>query len=164
LVARPSVEPTDEFAPGFRLSTTDAVVLVSGAIAAVALAAIVPWWGLTIAFVVGHFFLFCNVVRMARPLELAWAGVFLALAAATIALEAPGWPLTTSISLVATAVVVAIQMRRPSYHGVGWQRINPGLRAWFEARLLDAAGADANNDPQTKEGRQWISRGSTTRR
>jgi len=123
----------DEFAPGFRLSVLDAIVLVIGVAAAFALATVVPWWGFMVAFVVAHFFLFCNVVRMARPLELAWAGVFLAFAAATIALDAPGWPITTSISLVATAVVVGIQMRKPSYHGVGWQRINPGLRAWWDA-------------------------------
>lgn len=123
----------NEFSPGFRFSVRDALVLVIGAVAASALATVVAWWGFVVAFVVAHFFLFCNVVRMARPLELAWAVVFVALAAATLVLDAPGWPMTTSISLVATAVVVALQMRKPSYHGVGWQRINPGLRAWWDA-------------------------------
>jgi hypothetical protein len=163
-VASRNAEAANAFAPGFRLSVLDACVLAAGAATAVALATVVAWWGFAVAFVVAHFFLFCNVVRMARPLELAWAGLFLALAGATIALEVPGWPATIAASLAMTAAVVAIQLRKPSYHGLGWQRINPGLRAWFEARLLDAAGADANNDPQTKEGRQWISRGSTTRR
>jgi len=45
----------------------------------------------------------------------------------------PGWPITTSVSLVVTLVVVVLQMRKPSYHGLGWQRINPGLRSWWDA-------------------------------
>lgn len=124
---------TREFAPGFRLSARDVVVLIVGAAAAAYLSALEPWWGFMVAFVVGHFFLFCNVVRMARPLELTWAAVFLALASATLLAEAPGWPATAGASLAATLVVVGLQMRRPSYHGVGWQRINPGLRAWWDA-------------------------------
>jgi len=53
----------------FRLSTIDVIVLVAGAITASALATLNYWsWGFVIAFVLGHFFLFCNVVRMARPL------------------------------------------------------------------------------------------------
>lgn len=128
------VDSRKEFSPGFRLSLRDAIVLVAGAGAAYGLAAIEPWWGAMAAFVVAHFFLFCNVVRMARPLELAWAGAFLALATGTLAFEAPGWPATTLASLAVTLVVVLMQLRRPSYHGVAWQRINPGLRAWWEAR------------------------------
>jgi hypothetical protein len=122
-----------EFAPGFRLSVRDVVVLVLGAAAAAYLFTLEPWWGFIVAFVVGHFFLFCNVVRMARPLELTWAAVFLALASATLLAEAPGWPVTAGASLVATLVVVGLQVRKPSYHGVGWRRINPGLRAWWDA-------------------------------
>ena len=122
------------FAPGFRLSVLDVIILVVGVVAAFGLAMVVWWWGFVVGFVVAHFFLFCNVVRMARPLELAWTGVFVALAAATVALDAPpGWPLTASVSLVTTVAVVIIEMRKPSYHGLGWQWINPGLPAWWEA-------------------------------
>ena len=110
------------------------VVIVLGAAAAAWLAGIEPWWGAMVAFVVGHFFLFCNVVRMARPYELAWTAVFVALACPTLLAEWPGWPATTAVALALTVVVVVLQMRRPSYHGVLWQRINPGLRAWWEQR------------------------------
>ena len=122
-----------DFAPGFRLSLRDVIVILIGIAAAAYLFRIEPWWSFIVAFVVAHFFLFCNVVRMARPLELTWAGVFLALASATLLAEVPGWPVTAAVSLVVTAVVVALQMRKPSYHGVGWQRINPGLRAWWSS-------------------------------
>lgn len=127
------------FDAGFRMSVRDAIVIVVGAAAAVALATLVWWWGVAIAFVVAHFFLFCNVVRMARPLELAWAAVFVVLAVTTIALEVPGWSTTISISLVVTVALVARQLREPTYHGLGWQRINPGLRAWWEARQAERA-------------------------
>jgi len=127
-----------EFAPGFRLSVSDAIVLAIGTVTAIALATVSFWWGFVIAFVVGHFFLFCNVVRMARPLELAWAGVFVALAGATVAVDTPGWLVTVLVSLLVTAVVVVIQIRKPSYHGVGWQRINPGLPAWWKSQMADS--------------------------
>jgi hypothetical protein len=115
------------FAPGFRLSRVDAIVIAGGAAGAIALSMFEWWWGFVVAFVLGHFFLFCNVVRMARPLELIWGAVFVALAAATISLGAPGWPATALLSLAVTAIVVVVEMRKPSYHGVGWQWINPGL-------------------------------------
>jgi hypothetical protein len=98
------------------------------------------WWGFVPAFVLAHFFLFCNVVRMARPLELAWAGIFVVLAAATVAFETPGWLVTALVSLLVTVVVVIVEMRKPSYHGVGWQRINPGMAAWWEARGAEKGG------------------------
>jgi hypothetical protein len=31
------------------------------------------------------------------------------------------------------SAVVVLQMRKSSYHGIAWQRINPGLRAWWDA-------------------------------
>ena len=128
------------FAPGFRLSVLDMTVLTVGVTAAFALANTVCWWGLVFGFVLGHFFLFCNVVRMSRPLELAWAAVFFFLAAATIALGTPGWRVTVSVSLFATVVVVVVQIRKPSYHGVGWRWINPKLPIWWKSRK--SKGAD----------------------
>ncbi|HZZ77838.1 MAG TPA: hypothetical protein VFE62_04935 [Gemmataceae bacterium] len=122
------------FSPGFRLSKVDIVVLVAGTIGAIALALIVPWLAFVISFVLGHFFLFCNIIRMARALELIWAGIFVLLAGATVSFDAPGWLLTACVSSMATLVLVAIQMRRLSYHGVGWQWINPNLPTWWAAK------------------------------
>jgi len=126
------------FAPGFRLSVLDVTILTLGATVAYALATEVWWWGFLVGFVIGHFFLFCNVLRMARSLELAWAAVFIVLAAATLTLDIIDWQVTVSISLVATVVVAVIQMRRPSYHGIGWQWINPELPEWWKSRESDA--------------------------
>src|SRR5262249_27454363 len=90
------------FAPGFRLSVVDVSVIVGGTTAAIVLSMYVWWWGFVPAFVLAHFFLFCNVVRMARPLELVWAGVFVVLAGATVAFETPGWLVTAVVSLLVT--------------------------------------------------------------
>ncbi len=123
------------FAPGFRLSVLDVLILIIGIVGAFALSMVVWWWGFVVGFVLGHFFLFCNVVRMARPLELAWSGVFVALASGTIALDTPGWLVAACASLSVTVLAVVIEMRKPSYHGVGWRWINPGLPAWWESRM-----------------------------
>jgi hypothetical protein len=87
-----------------------------------------------VLLVVGHFFLFCNVFRVSRALELAWSGVFTVLAAATLASGYPGWYFTAAISLAMTVAVVALEMRKPSYHGIFWQRVNPRLPEWWNEK------------------------------
>ena len=127
------------FVPGFRLSVGDGLVPAGGVVAAIVLSMFVWWQGFVVGFVVAHFFLFCNVVRMARPLEFLWSGIFVALAAATIAIDMPGWVATFVVSAVVTAIVVVLEIRKPSYHGVGWKWINPGLPARWEAQMSKQA-------------------------
>jgi hypothetical protein len=76
---------------------------------------------------------------MARPLEFLWSGVFVALAGATIAIDMPGWVATFVVSALVTATVVILEIRKPSYHGVGWKWINPGLPARWEAQMSKRA-------------------------
>jgi hypothetical protein len=123
-----------KFSPGFRLSPLDVLVLVAGAAGVVALASLEGWLGLVAGFPLAHFFLFCNVFRVARPLELLWAVAFASPAAATILWGVPGWWATSLGSVFVAGFVVAVEMRKPSYHGVGWRRINPGLPSWWETR------------------------------
>lgn len=122
------------FRPGFRFSRLDAVVLLVATIAAGALAPFAGWLSVAILFVVGHFFLFCNVLRMSRPLELIWAGLFCALAIPAIFIEIPAWPIVFLATLGATIVVGLIQIRLRSYHGVAWQTFNPDLPHWWQSR------------------------------
>ncbi len=58
------------FQPGFRLSAIDIAVICAGAVATVVFWQRTWWIGFVIAFVTAHFFLFCNVFRISRPLEL----------------------------------------------------------------------------------------------
>jgi hypothetical protein len=123
--------PERHFSPGFRLSALDVVVLVVGAAVAIAVSSVDVWIGAAIAFVVAHFFLFCNVLRMSRPLELVWAAAFAALSIAATAFDLLGWPLVFAWSICLTGVLAIIEARRPSYHGVGWRSLNPKLREWW---------------------------------
>ncbi|MDD4964645.1 MAG: hypothetical protein PHI11_12090 [Gallionella sp.] len=124
---------TRPFSPGFRLSRTDLVVLWIGAIAAVGVGRIDLALGIAIAFTVGHFFLFCNVLRMARSRELIWAGVFLGLAVSTLMQGQPSWGVTFGIAFAVTVIISMVQLRHPAYHGIAWQYFNPNLPQWWEA-------------------------------
>lgn len=128
-----------KFSPGFRWSAVDVAALVVGGVGAAAVSAIAWWLSLAVGIPLAAFFLFCNVFRVSRPLELLWAGVFIALAAATILWDVPGWWATTIGAGCVAAVVVAVEMRRPSYHGIGWRRINPGLSVWWETHAARSA-------------------------
>ncbi|HVU28664.1 MAG TPA: hypothetical protein VHG71_13145 [Verrucomicrobiae bacterium] len=89
-----------------------------------------------VAFAVGHFFLFCNVFRISRRLELVWTGIFVVLTGGTVLVQFPGWPATFAVSICATVVVIAVEMKKPSYHGIFWKQINPRLRDWWNSSLL----------------------------
>lgn len=140
------LKPT--FAPGFQLSVLDVVVLVLAVIGTYVLGRYSWWAGLIILFVVGHFFLFCNVFRIARKSELIWAGTFEVLTAATILWEIPGWIITISSSLLLTMFLVVLEMRKPSYHGIFWQCLNPGLLEYWNAKQ-ESETPDNVDDPVT---------------
>lgn len=135
------LKPTDttpKFAPGFRLSWRDVIIIIAGI--GLSLGLNKSYWpiSLIIMFALGHFFLFCNVFRISRRLEFIWAGAFIILCSATIICEFPNWMATIVISLGITVVVVACEIRKPSYHGICWQKVNPGLKEWW----------DSNTSPQ----------------
>jgi hypothetical protein len=124
-VSRPLAQ--GQFHPGFRCSVTDVAIVLAGACGAVEISML----GLWIAVAVGHFFLFCNVLRLARVLEIAWAAVFVLGAGAVragVAVE-PVLAAIGATSLVVTVIAVA----QPSYHGALWRWINPKLPHWWHA-------------------------------
>jgi hypothetical protein len=95
------------------------------------------WPGIAILFVLAHFFLFCNVIRMARSSELVWAALFLTASGFTILVGTPSWPMTFCISFVSSIALIFIEARKPSYHGIYWQKINPDLPLWWDARYAE---------------------------
>jgi hypothetical protein len=121
------------FAPGFRISTRDKIVVAAGVLLTLASAPFSTLAALIAASAVGHFFLFCNVFRIPRVPELLWAAAFVA---AIVAHEKGVLSLAAAIALYETwaAVLIIASMRRKDYHGVGWQRLNPDLRAWWDSR------------------------------
>ena len=126
---------TLKFQPGFRLSEMDVGFLMLGVCAAVLLARLDERLGLASLFVLAHFFLFCNVLRMSRPLELIWAVFFVLLAGSTFTFGFPSWNSTLIAMLVVTLILALVHILQPFYHGVLWRMINPNLKQWWEARV-----------------------------
>jgi DNA-directed RNA polymerase subunit M/transcription elongation factor TFIIS len=120
-----------KFNPGFRLSIIDIIVLLLGISLSVSFYTIIPLASFLILFVIGHFFLFCNIVRMSRIPELIWAGSFLLLAGSTLLYELLSWFTVAFISLMITSLLVLFEVCKPSYHGILWQQINPNLQQWY---------------------------------
>ncbi len=120
------------FQPGFRFSLRDFFVLIVAGGLVWLVYPLDSILGFAIAFVVLHFFLFCNVFRMARLPELIWAANFVLLALASLKFDMLLTARDVAIICAAlTCVLVFLEMRKPSYHGICWQKINPNLESWF---------------------------------
>lgn len=124
---------TARFEPGFRASTSDLCAITAAIVGAAALFDTFPAASVIILVTTFHFFLFCNVFRIRRLPELIWAGIFFLLSAATIRFGTPDWPATIAAALSAATGLILRETRHPSYHGIGWKRLNPGLKAWWSA-------------------------------
>ena len=112
---------------GFRFSLRDALVLLVLAAASAALyrneSAL--WW--LVVLVGGHFFLFCNVFRVARKRELAWAALLLVNVGLWIFLDHMGWLPVMACQVPVSIAVVVSEIRCPHYHGIFADRLNPRL-------------------------------------
>ena len=128
---------TETFRPGFRISEIDVGILMLGSVGSVLMARFDASLAVAIVFTVAHFFLFCNVLRMSRPLELAWAVLFVALAASTILVDFPSWTHTFMAMLAVTTILAVVHALRPSYHGAFWRQINPNLPDWWKNNGVD---------------------------
>lgn len=123
----------DAFSPGPRLSALDVVVLsAAGACASWAAYALGPGLGVVLGLPAACFFLFCNVFRVGLTLELWWAVAYLPITSVMLAQLIP-WQLGVGLAVLLCAAVIAIAMRSPTYHGLGWQRVNPELRERWDA-------------------------------
>ncbi len=120
------------FVPGFRISLFDTVVLITGMIGAFIASAYAWWARMVIGFVVGHFFLFCNVFRIAGKPELIWAAAFIILTGSTLLAGVPRWTVTFTGSFLVAILLIYLEMQKCSYHGIFWSKFNPGLREWRE--------------------------------
>ena len=98
---------------GFRFSITDALAIFAFMSAAGVLWRLgnLLWWMLVIA--AGHFFLFCNVFRIVRRRELAWAGLFIVNVGVWAWLDLLTWPCVLLCQLPITVGLVVADMRSP---------------------------------------------------
>ena len=118
--------------PGFRLSLKDIIILIIGVGASAYFATDEIIISIIVLFVLGHFFLFCNVFRISRPPELFWAAVFIFLSMLTLTVGYPGWITTFSSSLILTLIIIFREIKLPAYHGILWHKINPELKQLWE--------------------------------
>ena len=118
------------FKPGFRISIIDTCVIALAITAATFLYKTNFNFSLAVLFVVSHFFLFCNVFRLSRKPELIWAGIFVVMALANNFLSIAPW-IVGLVCICLTVVLVFLETRKPSYHGIFWQTFNPNLPKWF---------------------------------
>ena len=119
-----------EFKPGFRLSTIDTLVIFTSLITACYVHShshLMTW---VIFFVVAHFFLFCNIMRMSRVPELVWASIFIVFSSLSIQQNFP-WLITFSLSFIISFILIFLETKKASYHGVFWKQLNPNLPEWF---------------------------------
>ena len=114
---------------GFRLSSLDIFILCASVLTSVAIANSQPWIAMLIIFVVGHFFLFCNVFRVSRSAELIWAAVTVSIWGSTALLNAVEWSTSLSANLVWSVLTIVIEVRRSRYHGAWWRLLNPSLKS-----------------------------------
>ncbi len=126
-----------KFSPGFRISGIDITVIVTAILGAVFLYRFSGEYTFIILFVVSHFFLFCNVLRVSRPPELIWASLFVILG---FSVKIPGilsWYHVCTVMLIATGIIILVESRRASYHGILWKRLNPDLENRFNEKHKD---------------------------
>ena len=120
------------FQPGFRLSELDVGLIMVVFVFSPVVGRFFEPLGIAMLFTLVHFFLFCNVLRAVRLLELVWAAAFVALWSSSYLSGVPSWAHSYALSFAVSVVVTAVQVRLPSYHGVFWKVLNPRLPQWWE--------------------------------
>ena len=125
-----------EFKPGFRLSTIDIVIITVAILSSAYFYTVAKPISYIIAFVVGHFFLFCNISRMSRLPELVWAVVFIVVSILALRFDLLSLFDAFLLSLGLTVLLLILEFRKPSYHGIFWQSLNPNLQTWFAKNKL----------------------------
>jgi hypothetical protein len=110
---------------GFRFSRSDLVVVLIGLFIVWHAALHHADLAILTGFVLGHFFLFCNVFRVGERAELMWGALLLVNVAICGLLAEGSWWVVLPLQCVVTATVIVRALLSPGYHGAWCQRINP---------------------------------------
>jgi hypothetical protein len=111
---------------GFRFSRSDLVVVLIGLFVVWHAALRHTDLAILTAFVLGHFFLFCNVFRVGERAELTWGALLLVnVTIGGLLADDSWWWVVLPLQGVATVVVIVLALLSPDYHGAWCQRINP---------------------------------------
>lgn len=119
---------------GFRFSPSDAVAIGLFLSSAGALWHFGSPLGWLLVIAAGHFFLFCNVFRIARRRELIWAGLFLLNVTFWAWNESLTWTGVLLCQLPVTIALVLSDLRSAGYHGIFAKRLNPRLNDYLKGQ------------------------------
>jgi hypothetical protein len=133
------MKPKAAFDPGFRMSELDVGFMLLVFVSSPLLGRLFEQLALAALFAVLHFFLFCNVLRAKRMLELLWAAAFVGLWSSSYFWGVPSWPHTYALAFAVTVAVAVVQVFLPSYHGAFWAVLNPRLPQWWERQTESKA-------------------------
>lgn len=114
---------TPSRAPGARLAVSDLGVIAGGVAATLWLRGLVPELAWLPAFVLGHFFLFCNLVRLRTRRELTWCAVFVANFLGHVALGRLEGASVLAWQAPLTLALVGLEVRSPGYRGIFCDRL-----------------------------------------
>lgn len=120
------------FKPGFRLSLIDCIVILLAIVGIIHFYEVDKVFSYIIGIIVSHYFLFCNITRMSRVPELIWASSFIILCTLSLQLNIIPIFISFIFAMLITVVLVVLETRKPYYHGVFWQKLNPSLPSWFK--------------------------------
>jgi len=120
------------FNPGFRISLLDMGVLIMSLSLAFFMAYYDKLYAIMILYVVGHFFLFCNIIRISRKPEFIWAVFFIGLNFLHYLYAIPSYPVLLVIMSCLTLLLVILEIKSPAYHGILWEKLNPNLPHWYQ--------------------------------
>jgi hypothetical protein len=113
---------------GFRFSLADLAAIAVCALATWAMWPLLDTMAAAFPIVLGHFFLFCNIFRVPRLLELLWGAVFLINFAARLSLGRFAWSAVLWTQLPFTLVVILTAIFQKDYHGIGYKLVSWGRR------------------------------------
>lgn len=122
---------------GFRFSIADLIAIIVCAVGTLLAWSVLGNFALLFPIVLGHFFLFCNIFRIRRNYELAWAALFI-INVGWHVLGATGeadWSRVLLIQFPITLFFIVLEMRGGRYHGIGYRWINPDAENFKKAEI-----------------------------
>jgi hypothetical protein len=103
---------------GFRFSIVDLTAIGACALATWLLFEELDSFVWLLPVTLGHFFLFCNVFRICRRLELIWSVLFVINVASFVIINRFAWLPILAIQSLVTVTVITLEIKSSRYHGI----------------------------------------------
>lgn len=113
---------------GLRFSVTDGIAIVLCALATWSAWPFLGEMAVVFPVVLGHFFLFCNVFRISRNLELLWSALFMCNVGIWAGLGSFVWMKILLTQTPVTILFIALTVFGEDYHGIGYSMVPWGRK------------------------------------